>query len=398
MQFSFKISKKAILYFIAFFFLIKPQYYSYISGFTSIYNPGMIAVAAIIIVKSVLGKRMTKQATYILAITLFPVLSSIIEGVSANTSMFLPVVQVVSLTLLLQYGLKKDFDKCLGAFAFILELYSYINFLTIVLFPEGIYETSIYSGHYWFLGYKNVMIRFLLPAICVNVVYTIYKEHKYTARLISLIVIACLSEVITDCKTGSIGLIFVVVIMMLMTRKKLPAFLNLKNGAIAIGVFSMLLATTSFLNLFSELLALIGEDASLLNRQVIWIRAVELFMDSPIWGYGLRTTEGYRQLLNTSTGWADFSHPHNFFLYVLIQGGLINLLLVFGLFFRTSKKCLAQRENFASKMLILTYASFFIMGIVESLVGATLLYPLAMIADYALEKPIYYVGTERLKQ
>lgn len=131
-----------------------------------------------------------------------------------------------------------------------------------------------------------------------------------------------------DCKTGLIGIIIVVATMIIFTRKQLPKFINARNGLLFIGVLSIALATTSLLDEFSDLLLDMGETVSVFSRQAVWFRAIQLFVKSPVWGYGIRTNDGYRELINLSTGWGYFSHPHNYILYVLIQGGILELMLI----------------------------------------------------------------------
>lgn len=393
MKFSLRVSKKNILYLIGFFFLIKPQYFANIGRLSSLYNLCMLFVSIIVLLYSVSRRVLTKNARLILMCELVPLAIAVFEGVTITYSLFLNVLQIVALTLILQNGLDKNFESCMGMFALILEIYAYVNLASIYLFPNGLYTSALTHYTFWFYGYKNVMIRFLLPTICVNAIYTVWKNGRYTPRLIVLIAATIWTQWIVDCKTGVVGILFVVVMMFFFTKRELPKFINLRNVILAIGIVSIALATTSMIEKLSDVLIKLGEETSVYNRTLIWSRAVELISNKPIWGYGLRSTEGYRQLFNLSLGWTDFSHPHNYVLYVLIQGGLIVFSIVAILFFGVSKKCIQNRDSFAAKMLLLTYISFFIMGVTESLVGATLLYPLAILTDYILREQVLYIGS-----
>lgn len=264
-----------------------------------------------------------------------------------------------------------------------------VNFATIVLFPDGLYDAALYAGNYWFLGYKNVMIRFLLPAIVLNAIWTVHNKGKYTVRLYLLIIISIATEWMVDCKTGLIGIIIVVATMIIFTRKQLPKFINARNGLLFIGVLSIALATTSLLDEFSDLLLDMGETVSVFSRQAVWFRAIQLFVKSPVWGYGIRTNDGYRELINLSTGWGYFSHPHNYILYVLIQGGILELMLISYLIIKVTRMCLANRNNYMAKMLLVFYIASFVMGITESLVGYTLLFPIALYVGLLYEEEDY---------
>lgn len=114
-----------------------------------------------------------------------------------------------------------------------------------------------------------------------------------------------------------------------------------------------------------------------------------MFVKSPVWGYGIRTNDGYRELINLSTGWGYFSHPHNYILYVLIQGGILELMLISYLIIKVTRMCLANRNNYMAKMLLVFYIASFVMGITESLVGYTLLFPIALYVGLLYEEEDY---------
>lgn len=330
-----------------------------------------------------------KISLLLYAITLFPLAVSLIQGVQLTQSAFFPILQTIGLIAVIGDGVEKKSISVLAGLALILEIYTYVNFATIVLFPDGLYDATLYAGNYWFLGYKNVMIRFLLPAIVLNAIWTVHNKGKYTVRLYLLIIISIATEWMVDCKTGLIGIIIVVVTMIIFTRKQLPKFINARNGLLFIGVLSIALATTSLLDEFSDLLLDMGETVSVFSRQAVWFRAIQLFVKSPVWGYGIRTNDGYRELINLSTGWGYFSHPHNYILYVLIQGGILELMLISYLIIKVTRMCLANRNNYMAKMLLVFYIASFVMGITESLVGYTLLFPIALYVGLLYEEADY---------
>lgn len=380
--------KYSIVFFLMFFFLIKPDYFSYIGTFNILYNLGFICTVIFILLATIRKGTISKVAVLILGIIIFPVIIGGFCGEKITYSLLIPVIQTVGITLLLNIGIRKNFSTCLSMLALVLELYTYINFATIILFPNGLYEATFYSGNYWFLGYKNVMIRFLLPSLFTNAVLSVYRKGKYSIRLYCLILISILTLVFTDCKTSLIGVIVMLIIMFLFSKEKLPRFVNLKNGIIIFIILTIALSTTHLLDSFSSILTSMGETVSVFSRQAVWKRGMEMFAQSPIFGYGLRSNDTYRSLINLSTGWGYFSHPHNFYIYTLIQGGLIEIILIMSLIVNVSKKCYKIKDNFGAKALVGMYAAFFVMGTTESLSGSTLLYPMMLFVEAFLVNDI----------
>ena len=381
-------------YFILFFFLNKPDFFSYLGGFSSIYNLCFIVCFAITLFNIIIyikqkGK-ISKLLILVMMVVLYPFIISIFQGVQINNAIMFPLMQTLGVAFLLEVGIHTKFEQCLSALALLLSIYIYINFLSIILFPNGLYSADFYSGNYWFLGYKNVMIRFLLPGLCINFIDCIYRKGRYTISVYALCLVSIVSLLIVDNKTGIVGLVIIILVAILFAKQQLPRFLNLRNGLILIGIISILLGTTSVLNEFSPFLSSMGESISVMSRQAVWVRAIQMFVKNPLFGYGLRSGDQYRVLINLSTGWGYFSHPHNYILYSLIQGGGIGMAFIILLFIRVSKGYIQNQKNYGCKMLIFMYLSFFVMGITESLTGATLLYPLTILMDVMKNKEIQY--------
>ena len=381
-----------LVYLVGFFFLLKPDFFSYAGIFTSLYNLGFAVTFFASVIVVVRRKTITTFLLNVIVIAVFPLLIGIAMGTQLTISLLIPVMQVVGLAIIVYRGTQIHFEECVSALAFVLEIYTYLNLLTIVLYPNGLYDAEFYSGNYWFLGYKNVMTKFLLPAVTINSIATVMKNRRYTVRLICLWCSVVATMIMVDNKTGLIGIAFIIILLALFSRKKLPAFFNLKNGIIFLIVISIVVATTSIVKIFSPILLYLGEDKSVLHRQEVWIRAFELILKSPIWGYGLRSSTEYRQLINLSTGWGYISHPHNYILYTFLQGGSVLILLVINLIRKGGRKCLSNRKNYMAKAIILMYASFFVMGIAESLTEYTLLYPMILFTNGIEQHDIQYRG------
>lgn len=84
-------------------------------------------------------------------------------------------------------------------------------------------------------------------------------------------------------------------------------------------MLSIALATTSLLDEFSDLLLDMGETVSVFSRQAVWFRAIQLFVKSPVWGYGIRTNDGYRELINVLA--MDYVHLMTYAMVALILVG-----------------------------------------------------------------------------
>lgn len=391
-------TKRLYLYSLAFFFLLKSDYFAHMGNFTVLYNIGLLLTFCVVFAAMFQIRDNSRLRPLVLASLFFPLIVGIANGVVLTQSLISPLLQSIGLTLLISIGIKRDFPTCIKALALVLEIYAYVNFLTVILLPNGLYGTEddfVYAGKYWFLGYKNVMVRLLLPALFVNAVSALYSKGKYTLRIYLLCVVVVATEILVDCMTGLVGVSIMVLMMIVFSRKKLPQYFNLRNGIIAMVLISISLISLDLMSIFGSEISELDREESMLTRQLVWARAGELIIGSPLWGYGLRTTQDYRELISLSLGWVDFSHPHNYIMYVLLQGGLIEATFIVLIFRKIGMLWTTDKNNYGLKMQISMYSAFLLMGLTESLTGATLLLPLSMMAEGFTKYPIHYLNKGR---
>lgn len=65
------------------------------------------------------------------------------------TSLFLTILNALAICLVVEMGLKTDPDALLDGASFTLGLFVLINFVTIILFPQGMYEFNNYTQNYF---------------------------------------------------------------------------------------------------------------------------------------------------------------------------------------------------------------------------------------------------------
>ena len=85
------------------------------------------------------------------------------------TSLFIAILNALAICLVVEMGLKTDPDALLDGASFTLGLFVLINFATVLLFPQGMYEFNTFTQNY-FLGYRNNSIMLFFPAIIFSIV------------------------------------------------------------------------------------------------------------------------------------------------------------------------------------------------------------------------------------
>lgn len=158
-----------------FLFLIIPFFQiPYLSNkfliISGIYKIWQIISGIVMIYLIIKESKYSKIINKILAFLLIILISTIINGgdIAKCATM---ILNVMLISIIFDYGIRTNSKYFLDSLEFYLSLIIYINFITIILYPNGMYLSN--SGYFsnWFLGFKNMHILYILPAIlcsCLN--------------------------------------------------------------------------------------------------------------------------------------------------------------------------------------------------------------------------------------
>lgn len=234
--------------------------------------------------------------------------------------------RIISLCILVESFIKSGgLEPLCKAFLHVLFLWFVINFITILLFPEGWYINDNGWGFNYFLGYKNDQINYFLPMIFFAGISNYIKSRPSSYNLPLLIFGVLLTSLLNRSTTSLVVCCLLMLCVLLCIKRRLFRWINLK-----LFLFVALIASFFFIAgvLSGDLLDMSeavsdmadkGGD-SISERGMVWIDAIVLFLQHPIFGNG-----SISFLSNTSL---EFSHAHNQFLDILVVGG-IALFFVF---------------------------------------------------------------------
>ena len=111
----------------------------------------------------------------------------------------------------------------------------------------------------------------------------------------------------------------------------------------------------------------------MVDRIIIWNKSIDLIEKNFFWGIGYWNSENMYRLITAS-------HAHNYYLQLLLTGGIILLIMIFyavKVADNALNKCINKS---ASNIIVVAIGLFFIMGIDEDTSSAVMLYPLLMMA------------------
>lgn len=254
------------------------------------------------------------------------------------TSLFLTILNALAICLVVEMGLKTDPDALLDGASFTLGLFVLINFATIILFPQGMYEFNNYTQNY-FLGYRNNSIMLFFPAIIFSIVRSLRKYNKLTLSSFVITAVSFATVIIAFSATSVIGMTVFTLFLLLALINKMPKFLNIITYlAINITYFFgviILRLQEAFAFIIVDML---GRDLTFTGRTKIWDSALAAFAKSPVFGVGEIESQASRDLIGAT-------HAHNYYLDLLYKSGLPGFLIFFAILIICGMALYRNRKN-----------------------------------------------------
>lgn len=221
---------------------------------------------------------------------------------------------------------KKPFDTMRIVFN-IIFIYVLVDFITIVLFPDGLYTTVTEYSQWnsvlvpnWFLGNKNNRVEWSIIAICLAQLNYAYNQIR--KRTLYLVMIVCLCAVIlTKSSTSMVAVAFLCAVVLFYKK------INVKIGwKIWLSVYALFLTlvmagNVGFLAPIVE--GLLGKELTFTGRSNTWMIVLGYIYQKPISGWGYITSDRAVQMISKSAA----VNAHSQWLQILLQGGVIQFLL-----------------------------------------------------------------------
>ena len=364
----------SIVFFIMILPSLLPTYlwrFQYISLICRIIRYMSLFLMLYILILKIILKR--EKPSLVLILILIAIISLGISTKLSSTgemSKYISSAIVILCTILVfEWGIKKRAQLFIKSLLFMLECWIVINLFTIILFPQGLYKAGSYSSNY-FLGYDNTHIRIHILALTISYIYSFSINKKLSFRTIALYVISLLSNFTVFSATGIIAILLWGICIFFITIndkkgicKKLDIF-NIKSSLIGGIIGSFILVGISSNSTFSYIVEnIFGKDMTLSGRTYIWINSIEAINKSLVWGYGYEQDNAISMRLVKQIGFG--TSPHNFYLELLYNGGIILLIIVILIYLLMSKKLSEYKNLSMVKGVALSLLVISIMGIVE---------------------------------
>lgn len=222
------------------------------------------------------------------------------------------------------YGYLDTWKRALFVFVF-------IDFLTQILFPQGMYRDAMYSLN-WFLGYKTARLAFSLPLCVLSSITEIHNRKRLTWRTWICYALSVETLFYSQATAASITILIVGILIALIcinrrgkfTERIWEKILNLKFVLVIYAIVSILVVYVQNSPQIQYILVnILHKDPTLTTRTYIWNLCIESLAKHPLTGLGYLNSINYQNLTNNMYA----TSAHNMSLSILISGGFIGLAL-----------------------------------------------------------------------
>lgn len=288
-------------------------------------------------------------------------------------------------SIVMEYAIRNRCYKILDTLEILLEIIIIINFITIIVFPNGLYVNSteyIVNSENWFMGFKNVHIRTMLPTVALSISNSYRKLNKIGTNSIFIVFLVFISVILINSSTAIVGMTIFILLTIVFKYNIFTKIASVKNALFALVLIFLGIYYLHIQNIFAFFLEdVLGKDLTFHNRLIIWKKSIDLIAKNPLLGIGYQPTDKFYLLLGAP-------HSHNYYLFTVLISGILGGIVMCLFYVVVSKKIIKYRKMSSAACFQAMVISIFIMGLTESLTATNLIYPM-IIVGYHIDKLNY---------
>jgi len=267
----------------------------------------------------------------------------------------------VVICLVMQYGIEKSLKRFLQSQIILFGGLSYLNFMSVLAYPGGLYSYLDYYRDSWFLGFKSGHIPYQIAFLFFVLIYREIcvekeKQRSYSEFMWFSIIMIYASNVLVKNRTAMVILLPVAIAAAFPKMLRFTKLFNVAIYALA-GIFmNLLLVVFRGQELFRWLIVgVFHRSMTLTLRVYVWDLAMKRIVEHPIIGHGYDTFVFSEEIVTT----------HNEILELLYKTGIVGLLFFAVLLVLVMIKLFKNRKNTAAAYISGFLGVYFLMFVME---------------------------------
>lgn len=372
---SFKLSRLGKLVFVATLCFVPSAFLQTIGILATAYNLVRYAIAVPAMALWLAHARRRSAGKWMGAAACFYVMMFLSTLINGNMGLLAQAaknfVVSVGFLMLLDMALERDYMAALSAVRLALEVLVLLNLVSLFVAPRGLYriqsELTTANNPAYFLGHRNAVIEVLLPMLGLNMLESHLRYGKLCRHVYLFLGISLVTVLFTWSANSLVCMAFMAFYALYLYRR--PHWRLFRAGvfcavsAAASAVLTVFKLEYAFQWLIVNVL---HRDMTLSKRTKIWEQSVGWIARSPLFGYGVETTDVKHAKI------IAINSCHNYFLDLLYFGGVILLVITMVLFFMTIRRMYRRNTVRTAEVLAATMGGYFLLWIASPLHRANL--------------------------
>lgn len=259
---------------------------------------------------------------------------------------------MLSLMLLIEMACHASEKSLIRAFFTIISVYSIIQFVLILIFPNG-FNNGINETRVHFLGLDNEFTLFIVLAFFVCIMYAsvFKKKTSYVIVFIDVLVSLYMASGTGIAVTLCLLLFFVIKNF----QWKIINGWNVLLAGIILQVFVVWFNSTGIFSWF--IVNVLHKDLTFTSRVYIWKSAMSTIIQNPLWGTGQSSV----QVRN----WTHLYYAHNMFLDVGMRYGCMAIVGFIAILVVVGRNCRYHYNFYQSNLISIAILALMLCGIAE---------------------------------
>ena len=373
--------KKNILIILCFVSFLKPLSLYYVGPLNSLYNIWMALTGLIIcfiyfrryILKNKISGLQKVIILYILIIFISTLLGT------GNISSFLKTyLKWLSISFFTEMLIKENLNGFLNCFSKIIFSYILINFITFLIFPNGIVNMDGMTPVF-FLGNDNTTTLTLVLGTLFIIIRSFYFNKKLDFLSILSTILVTFMYIKNWSVTSLISMFILIFFLIFLYKKNIKtSIFNYKNYIILGIILFLLIVIFRVQNNFQDIIEIIfKKSADFTGRTQIWDRTIEFIKQKPILGLGV---DEFEIRLNK----IGIFHAHCLYLNILLESGILGFISFYNIFISINNKIKNAQKHEIKNMISYAFLIYFVSGLVEVYQDSQLIY-IFMVMAYFIE-------------
>lgn len=355
---------KEFIIFITYLVLIlsSSTYTNFLNSYSSLLNILSIGITIFIIALYILKRQYSKFVIIYLIYIIFGYISCMC-GFYSSTSIFVDTyMKITSIILLTDLLLKNDCKITLKILKIIFLIIIFINTITIILFPNGLYETNLYTNN-WFLQYDNLHIFIFMPAMLISIISDKLEYNKISISTLFLLLMITFSVYYCfSANTVVAYTLFLIYIIFYKYINKIKVFNSVTYFIVYIVTFLFFSLLQLQNSISTFIVNILNKNLTFSGRTALWNTIIYYIKKKPILGYGIETNK----IFTAKMGSIFFTHAHNTIFDILYKGGMVSLCIFMYLILLVIKELNKFKNNNLSKLVSFSLLCCFLMMNFES--------------------------------